>query len=160
MKKLKTLCAIIGAAAIIGMSVPVFAQQQFNVPDYNLKGAEEKVTYQAVTPFGVMPIDNPSEAEGFPVVTIKMYGVDRNKDGKADLLYTEINIDDIKFKMDDGSEMFVQKGYKAKQLAIDDDFDGYIERMLVDSYDKDGNLGSDGVYEEEQHAPRISDYFK
>lgn len=116
----------------------------------------------AVTPWGqTVPINNPSESEGLPVVTTKMYGVDRNKDGNKDLVYIEVDVQDLKFKVPNEKgveeEMLLQKGYKIRQLVVDDDFDGYVERMLTDNLDKDGNQGADGEFDEEQYTLRISD---
>ncbi len=152
MKKLKTLCAIVGAAAMLYTASPVFAaEQQFKVPDYNLKGAKEKISYGAVTPFGLLPVDSPKDAGEFPVVTFKKYFVDRNKDGKNDLVHMEISVPEMEYE---GGK---QPGYVVKQLYVDDDFNGYVERMLTDQQDKNGKPGADGIYDQEQHALRIDD---
>ena len=59
-------------------------------------------------------------------MTIVKYGVDRNKDGRKDLVRKEI----------------ICQGQKHVSIFIDDDYDGYVDRELSDS-------GGDGVYEAE-----------
>lgn len=153
MKKLKTLCAIVGAAAMLYAANPVFAaEQKFNVPDYNLEGITASVSYSAITPFGLMPINDPNEAGEFPVLTITKHLVDRNKDGKNDLVQVEMNVPEIKY-----DENNKQPGYVVKQLFIDDDFNGYVERMLTDQQDEQGKPGADGIFDDEQYALRIQD---
>ncbi len=151
MKKLKTLCAIVGVAAMLYSGAAFAAKQKFNVPDYSTKGIEGKISYNAITPFGLFPINDPKEAGEFPVLTITKYLVDRNKDGKSDLVHMEINVPEIPYE---GGK---QPGYVVKQLYIDDDFNGYVERMLTDQQDEQGNPGADGIFEEEAHALRIED---
>jgi len=152
MKKLKTLCAIVGAAAMLYSGAAFAAKQKYNIPNYDLKGAETKTEYAAITPFGVMTIEDASQAQGFPVLTLKKYFVDRNKDKKADLVQLDILVPQM-----DLGEGNIQQGYTVKQLYIDDDFNGYIDRMLTDQQDENGNPGADGIYDEEQHALRIED---
>ncbi len=152
MKKLKTLCAIVGAAAMFYTATPTFAaEQKFNVPEYSKEGVEAKVMYAAVTPFGLMPINDPKEAGEFPVLTTTKYLVDRNKDGKPDLIHMELNVPEME------SESGKQPSYVVKQVYIDEDFNGYVERMLTDQQDEQGKPGADGIFDEEQYALRIQD---
>lgn len=152
MKKLKTLCAIVGAAAMLYSGAAFAAKQKYDVPNYDLKGAETKTEYAAITPFGVMPLNNPSESQGFPVVTMNKYFVDRNNDKKADLVQLDLLVPEMEI-----GEGKTQQGYTVKQLYIDDDFNGYIDRMLTDQTDETGKAGADGIYEAEQHALKIED---
>jgi len=161
MKKLKKLSAIVAAAGILGFTAPgLAAEQKFNIPEYSLEGAEEKTTYQIITLYGNFEVNDPAEAEGYPVVTMKRYGIDRNKDGKTDMVYIEMIIPDMESANPFTGEKIKEDGYTAKQLYIDDNFDGYIERALIDQVDADGKKGADGIYEQEQHAPRIEDLMK
>ncbi|MDP2908192.1 MAG: hypothetical protein Q8N77_00115 [Nanoarchaeota archaeon] len=160
MKKLKTLCAIVGAAAML-YTAPAFAtEQKFNVPEYDLKGAEEITSYSVLTPFGLLPIQDPKEAEGSPVVITKKYGVDRNKDGKSDLIYIEVNVPELEYTNPQTGKPVKEPAYTVKQLAIDEDFDGYVERLLIDQQDEKEKNGADGIYDLEQYAPRIEDLLK
>lgn len=152
MKKLKTLCAIVGAAAMLYGGAAFAAKQKYNVPNYDLKGAETKTEYSAITPFGVMPLDDPSQAQGFPVVTMNKYFVDRNKDGKSDIVQLDILVPAM--EIEQGK---TQPAYTIKQVYIDDDFNGYVDRMLTDSQDEKSQPGADGIYDEEQYALRIED---
>jgi len=152
MKKLKTLCAIVGAAAVLYSGAAFAAKQKYDVPNYDLKGAETKTEYSAITPFGVMPIDDASQAQGFPVVTMNKYFIDRNKDGKSDIVQLDILVPAMEIE-----EGKTQPGYTVKQLYIDDDFNGYVDRMLTDQADETGKAGADGIYDEEQYALRIED---
>ncbi|MBM3199549.1 hypothetical protein FJZ53_01340 [Candidatus Woesearchaeota archaeon] len=152
MKKLKTLCAIVGTAAALYSGAAFAATQKYKVPNYSLDGAEKKVEYAAITLFGVMAIEDPSQAHGLPVLTVNKYFVDTNKDKKADIVQIDILVPD----MDAGNGQ-VQKGYTVKQLYVDDDFNGSVDRMLTDSQDEKGQPGADGVYDEEQYSLRIDD---
>jgi hypothetical protein len=126
MKKVKTLCVVVGAAIIC--TTPALAKE-YEVPKYTLEGAEKKVSYGAWAPAlgGICPVEDPSKVpKNLPLVTIVKYGVDRNKDGKKDLIRKEITC----------------QGQKHVSIFIDDDYDGYVDRELSDS-------GGDGVYEAE-----------
>lgn len=151
MKKLKTLCAIVGAAAMLYSGAAFAAKQKFNVPDYSTKGIEGKVSYSAITPFGLMPINDPKEAGELPVLTITKYLVDRNKDGKPDLIEMDLKVPEME------NEGVKQPSYVVKQVYIDEDFNGYVERMLTDQQDEQGKPGADGIFDEEQYALRIQD---
>ncbi len=161
MKKLKTLCAVISAAAMMITAAPTFAaEQKFKVPEYSLKGAEEKTIYGVITPNGqVIRINNLLEAQGFPVLTSKLYGIDSNNDGKKDIVYMVTAVPDINSVVD-GEEQF-EKGFKIAQLIIDDNYDGSIERILTDRIGKDKSSGMDGIYDEEEpFVGEIEDLFK
>ena len=126
MKKVKTLCAAIAAALIC--TTPALAKE-YEVPKYTLEGAEKKISYGAWAPAlgGICPVEDPSKVpKNLPLVTIVKYGVDRNKDGRKDLVRKEI----------------ICQGRKHVTIFIDDDYDGYVDRELSDS-------GGDGVYEAE-----------
>jgi hypothetical protein len=151
MKKLKTLCAIVGAAAMLYSGAAFAAKQKFNVPDYSTKGIEGKISYNAITPFGLMPINDPKDAGELPVLTITKYLIDRNKDGKPDLIHMELNVPEME------NEAGKQPSYVVKQVYIDEDFNGYVERMLTDQQDEQGKPGADGIFDEEQYALRIQD---
>lgn len=129
----------------------------FNVPEYTTENAEKRISYSIWTSGGSQPIDDPSKAAGWPLITITTYFVDANN-----MSLVEINIElaDVKYYTKDGKEI-VCKGYKMRRLAIDDDGDYAVERMLVDNYDRDNNIGSDGIYEEEYKVNNktIKDFF-
>ena len=126
MKKVKTLCAVVGTAIIC--TTPAVAKE-YEVPTYTLEGAEKKISYGAwaLGLGGICPVEDPSEVpKNLPLVTIVKYGVDRNKDGRKDLVRKEITC----------------QGRKHVSIFIDDDYDGYVDRELTDRED-------DGVYDAE-----------
>jgi len=137
--------------------IGVNSDREFNVPEYTTENAEKKVSYSVWASGGSHPIDDPSEAAGRPLITITTYFVDAN-----DMSLVEINIElaDTKYYRKNGEEI-VCKGYKMRRLAIDDDGDYIVERILVDNYDLDNNIGFDGVYEEEHKVNNktIKDFF-
>lgn len=122
MKKLKTLCAVVGAAAVFCSGAAFAAEQKFNVPEYDLKNAKK------------ISIMVPGTA-----CLIEKYYVDRNEDGKTDLI--EFRLYD--FRLCDSRRL--EEAECLRELYIDDDFDGYMDRVLID---EEG--GRDGFYEEER----------
>ena len=165
MKKLKTFCACAGLAAML--SVPALAaKQEFKVPEYDSKDVkEEKTIYKVITPnMQVKQINDPSEAKGLPLITMEIKKVDRNGDGRTDMIFAEIENPELKFSIN--GQKIVQSSYKLIDLMIDDDYDSYVDRILRDNRDKDRNLGFDGKYDEclkpisEEHKVKIEDIFK
>lgn len=158
MKKLKTLCAVLGIASMMYAGT-VFAEpqkpslakkQKFDVPEYSLEGAEEKTDYFVFENNGSLSwIDNPSKASGLPGISVKVYGVDRNKDGKIDLWYNKIIVSI--FNSIDTSQ---KDSFKLVRLGLDDDFDGHPDRLLIDSHDEDLKVGADGIYDTEQYLDK------
>lgn len=112
MKKLKTLCAVIGAAIL---AMPALASKN-SIPQYNLEEAEKKVEYGAWALGGICPIEDPSKLpNSVPLVTITKYGFDRNQDRKIDLVHKETECE---------GSMYVE-------VYIDDDFDGDADRRFL-----------------------------
>lgn len=70
---------------------------------------------------------------------VDLYLIDRNKDGKLDLYEKNFYYETEKGKQLD-----------AKYLFIDDDFDGFMDRILHDAIKEDGSRGADGIYDEEK----------
>jgi len=164
MKKLKKLSAIVAAAAIMGFTAPAaFAtekEQKFDIPKYEqyLKDAEVKTSYLTLTPdYQPVPINDPSEAQGGPVITITKYGMDRNNDGKIDLVYTETKIPELEFTNPFTGQLMKKPGYTVAQLAADNTYDGYPEKEWIDAVDELGNEGFDGIYDEEHVTPTMDD---
>lgn len=118
MKKLKTLCAVVGAAAMLYGGVAFAAEQKFNVPEYSIENVT-KETNEAIIGEGLK-------------IELEFYAVDRNGDGEVDLIESQA------YRIKDGKQI---KG--EKWLYVDDDFDGYTDRILRDI------LGSDGIYDTE-----------
>jgi len=171
-KKLKSLCAVVGAAAIL--STPALAketkydadvdttpklEQKFEVPEFSLEGAKVKKKYQLMTSFGPYEIEDPSEFPDSPIMELTLYGVDRNQDGEKDLVYMEVKVPKKEQLDPFTGETKIQEGYTISQLVIDEDYNGYVERILTDAYDAEGNLGMDGIYDEEQISMTIKDVF-
>ena len=84
---------------------------------------------------------------------------DRNKDGKIDLIHTDIELPEMKYNNPFTGETIVKPAYKITQLIIDDDFDGDLDRMLFDTHGKDKKTGADGIYDKEDKSPSIEDMF-
>jgi hypothetical protein len=138
MKKVKTLCAVVGTALIC---TTLTLATEYEVPKFTLEGAEKKTSYGlwALGLGGICPVEDPSKVpKNLPLVTIVKYGVDRNKDGKKDLVRKEITC----------------RGQKHVSVFIDDDYDGYVDRELTDRED-------DGVYDAEYKTSdlKIEDVF-
>ena len=107
MKKLKTLCAVVGAAAILCGWVTFAAEQKYEVPEYDLK--------DAVKTKKEIPLSSGSK------LIYEVYTLDRNKDGKMDLIEKRF--------------FYYKKGKLVehmKFLYLDDDFDTYADRELKD----------------------------
>ena len=132
MKGLGTLCAVVGAAIIC---TTVTLATEYEVPPYTLEGAEKKITYGAwaLGLGGICPVEDPSQVpENIPLVTIVKYGVDRNKDGRKDLVRKETTC----------------QGQKHVRIFIDDDYDGYVDREVTDRE-------ADGIYDAEYETSNL-----
>ncbi len=130
--------------------------KEFDVPKYNLKGAEKLEFYLVSTPFGdqtVLKEEDLKQFEGYLYSKVVDYFVDRNKDGKADLVYEELLVP--------AAFTETQKDVKTIVLFVDDPrdgkYDGYVDRILVDHSDAQGNFGADGTFDEERHWFKIED---
>ncbi len=156
MEKIRNLCKIVMyTTAIIGIgTTTIAAEQGFSVPKYNIKGIKPEITYQAVTPLFIQDLKDENEAKlaaevsNLPILKNKKYGVDRNQDGKTDLIHEVTEVTNIK------------RPHKIITVYVDDDFDEYIERILIDNQKEDGTPGADGIFDYEQHQMRIKDIIK
>lgn len=123
MKKLKTLCAVIGATAMLS-GATFAAEQKFNVPEYTTENVTKETNEEII-------------GEGLKI-KLEFYAVDRNGDGEVDLIESQ------EYRIKDGKQI---KG--EKWLYVDDDFDGYTDRILRDFVKAKDILGSDGIYDAE-----------
>jgi hypothetical protein len=132
MKRLRTLCAVVGAAILC---TTVTLATEYEVPPYTLEGAEKKITYgaRALGLGGICPVKDPSQVpDNIPLVTIVKYGIDRNKDGRKDLVRKETTC----------------QGQKHVRIFIDDDYDGYVDREVTDRQ-------GDGIYDAEYETSNL-----
>jgi hypothetical protein len=143
---MKYLMAVI-ASCLCFCVLSANAQQKFNVPTYSIEGATKYVRfYEWVDGQWVKIIDNaPPGTEKprseKPVLEKHVYHVDRNKDGKMDLMYVENFFPAGFFKK-------IDPAYKTVVLSIDDNFDCVPDRWLVDGGGKE--LGpADGIFDVE-----------
>lgn len=120
--KLKTLGAIVGAAVMC--ATPACSPKQ------------KKDVPRSFWDVLRIEIGEGTTEDGEKIVT-ELYLVDRNGDGKTDL------IEDYVYKFKDGGIAY------EKWLYIDNDFDGYIDKIFGDCLGSDGAEGGDGVYDKE-----------
>jgi len=150
----------------------VFAQkvQKFNVPEYSLEGSfiqvkprspfvgpsEKLFNYYVWENNNWKLIDQPSADQKRPVTTKEVYRIDRNKDGKMDLLVIR---DIVPERIDkDGKKL---EAFELITLVVDDDFDGVPDRMLTDGYDSKNQRKPDGIFDKEHPPLKFDiDYFK
>jgi len=124
MKKLKSLCAIVGVSTILCSGAAFAAEQKFDIPKYSTKDIPKETVEEILKSGGK--------------ISTEFYLIDRNKDGETDL----IECQEYEFK--DGKQLKHEKW-----LIVDDDYDGYVDRMLGDFLKADGTEGVDGIYDEE-----------
>lgn len=139
-KKLASVFAggILGYIGFFGLPMAKATEQKFKVPEYDSK------TYIA-RDLRVSEHKYFEEISGWERVLI-----DRNIDGEPDLL--EAHWYDT-----------TRSGNLSrhnKRLYIDDDFDGHVDRVIVDGVKKDGTLGVDGVYDYELDYSKYGLSFK
>lgn len=188
MKKLKTLCAIVGAAMLL--ATPALAQQKINVPNHDINAASEKLEfYFEMTTKGPQQVEKKDIKEGKKYNKQTYYLFDRDKDGNTDLIRLEISQPELKNKDVDGyldmlkqvygeerlkqrygedyinilSEMAFQQKVEHVYLAIDEEFrggyDGFAERIIHDVYNDKGEPVADGTFDQEAYvSPRIESY--
>lgn len=124
MKKLKTLCAVVGAAAMLYGGLTFAAEQKFNIPEYTTENVTKETNEEVV-------------GEGLKIKT-EFYAIDRDGDGETDLIECQ------EYRFQNGKQIKHEKW-----LYVDDDFDGYADRILRDFVKARDILGSDGIYDTE-----------
>lgn len=125
------------------------AQQKFNVPTYSLEGAKKFVRYGEWNDKEKKweRVESPSGNK--PTSEKHLYNIDRNGDGKMDLVYIENHVPEISSTSPLGDPT---PACKQVVLSIDDDFDGIPDRLLIDGCRR--NLGTaDGIFDVEEPAP-------
>jgi len=178
MKKIKKLAAIVGAAALISGGTAL-ANQNLNVPEYDVDNFSKKIErYSELTSYGPVSVTKEDVEEGKKYNTETFFLYDRDNDGKTDLIRLEVSLAELKGKDigyaemmkdrygdeslrnyygDDYEEMFnnqvLQAASKSVYLAVDEEFnggyDGYFERILLDTYNEKGEPFADGIYDAE-----------
>jgi len=158
----KSLIKIVAASGLVGAigfagimsSSSLNAQESLNVPKYSLEGAEKVEFYLVNTPSGQEAVLNEEELkffDGMSYSKITDYFVDRNKDGKTDLVHEETLVP-AKYSP-------TKKDLDILVLYIDDgcsgSYDGYLDRVLIDQKDEKGNFGADGKFESEKRWLRL-----
>ena len=188
MKKLKSLCAIVGAAMIY--AAPSFAQdKKINVPEHDPAAALKKIEiYGELTPMGPEEVAKDDLKEGKKYNKQTFYLFDRDKDGKVDLLRLEMSQPELKIKDVEGyleqmkqvygedlkqfygedyinflSNTVIQQATKQVYLAIDEEhnggYDGFVERMAMDLHNEKGEPFADGIFDQEKYvSPKIESY--
>ena len=124
MRKLKTLSAVVGISTILYSGAGFAAEQKFDIPEYSTKDIPKEIVEDTL--------------KNGRKVKLEFYLIDMNGDEKTDL----IECQEHKFK--DGKQLKHEKW-----LFVDDDYDGYADRMLGDFLKADGTEGVDGIYDEE-----------
>jgi hypothetical protein len=168
----KVNLAIIALISILIFVCAASAQpvQKFKVPEYSLEGpftqvkprspfvgpAEKLLNYYVWENNSWKLIDQPSADEKRLVSIKEVYRIDRNKDGKMDLLVIKDIVPERTDK--DGKKL---EAFELITLVIDDDFDGVPDRMLTDGYDSKNQRKPDGIFDKEQPPLQFDiDYFK
>ncbi len=151
------------AQDIFALSLPqrdsLGTSDKIEVPTYSLDGAEKSRFYGisiqgSSTATTIEPPIDSIMSEGtyreyygsFPYLELTNYSIDRNKDGKVDLMHQEII---IPAKFTEG-----QKSEKAVALLIDDSGDGYLDRII---YDLDDKAEPDGIFNYETRWLKLED---
>ena len=168
--------AIIALLSILIFVCATSAQpvQKFKVPEYSLEGpftqvkprspfvgpTEKLLNYYVWENNSWKLIDQPSTDDKRLVSIKEVYRLDRNKDGKMDLLVIRDIVPERILITDKGDSKMLD-AFELITLVVDDDFDGVPDRMLTDGYDSKNQQKPDGIFDKEQPPLQFDiDYFK
>lgn len=141
-------------AHVCGMDTPPSAEKRaINVPAFDKAEIDRNASYFAILGEGqYIGLENKSVADqiaGSGMTVMKRSAIDRNQDGKTDLVYMEFSVPQQE-TVDEAGRKKTVAPHKQTFLMVDDDFDNKPDRLLMDMFDGSGNYGADGSYETEQ----------
>jgi len=87
-----------------------------------------------------------AEYSGYRISTLEEFVLDRNGDGRDDLIVMKSFVPAISYENKEG-EMLYEPKRRTLALKIDDDLDGYWDRLVIDDEDEEGNPGMDGKFD-------------
>lgn len=154
MKKILILIAIFSLFMTLFFLVTAKEKQEIKpLPEYSLEGVTPKVYYyewyaKHLNWYILYILDDPSNAKGI-VMKKEVFVVDRNKDGVADLKIFKYYMPEGEYEDNRGRKL-IAKAHVSLIVMVDDDLDKLWDRELYDEFDASGNLGMDGVFEEEE----------
>ncbi len=143
------------ALGLAGILSPYFFSDSpdFSVPRYTLQGARKTESYHVILNEGLQVLQKKKDLklfEGFPYRKVVNYFVDSNRDGKTDIIHEEVSIPKQIIKGSKGA-IEIEKEITLIFLFVDDPdngkYGGTLDRVLYDTLDEKGNLGSDGKFD-------------
>lgn len=146
---MKKLLILLSFASLLIPFLAVAAEIK-PLPEYSLEGVTPQVSYYEWNAkySNWCSLDDPSNAKGI-VMKQEVFVVDRNKDGVVDLKIFKYYMPEGKYEGSRGRKL-TAKAHVSLIIMVDDDLDKLWDRRLYDEFDASGNLGMDGVFEEEE----------
>jgi len=157
MKKLLTLIAILSLLIIPFSAMAVETKEIQPLPEYSLEGrTPDMVVYQVWDSRYQTFMDlAPSQVEGEtrPIAKMEVFILDRNGDNIQDLVVTIIHLPEVYIEGPEGVKKLYNPACDAGIYMVDDDLDGFWDRMLMDIFDSEGNKGMDNIIDQEMMLP-------